>query len=451
MSKNVEVVCPADNLEERQYIVTLLLHRFLGLDCAITFSEMADAYEIKSGDNIILIEDHFFRKYPSDLSYISADAVPESVSWFDADFLPQSLPIIYGRNYFNFKSSHAIVACGLDVFASAFFMLTRWEEYVLGREKTGKCDEEKLFCVRNGIYSRPIVNEYLELLSSLLARIGVEAVVTQKFSMKITHDVDRCYLTTWKEMLTNVRFLFGKGQSGKARNLFIDYCWYKLFMPYPFHTFSLFMDLSEGFGFKDEFYFKACSKGERGYTYSCDEPKVLSSIKQIMSRGHIVGFHPSESTFGNSDQFSVELKRLSCVCQQRVLTGRNHGLYVNTDMLEAWAANGFASVSNWGFQKRMGFRCGICYPFPLFDNRKRQVLSAVEYPFLLMDTVLLRTMPAADIAFESMATLIDKVNYYKGTVCINWHTNVYNMRKMMKYKPLYKQILSYVRLKMDKQ
>ena len=447
MNKKIEITCPANNEAERQYIVDVLFRRFLGLDYVLKFSEAAQAYSIVYGEKKLLIEDHFFNLYPDALSYYSPEAIPASLTWLKTEYMSESLPVIYGRN--RFVCSSDVVECGLDIFASSFFMLTRWEEYVLGRREKGKCDEGQLFCVKNGIYMRPVVNEYVELLAVLLGRMGVEVKTAQRFSMKITHDVDRCYLTGWKELAGNVRSMLSKGQKAKAKALLKDFCWYKLFMPHPFQTFNMFMDLSEAHGFKDEFYFKACVAGERGYTYSCSEPSVAASISEILSRGHVVGFHPSENTFRDGRQFGVELERLSRICSQPVRCGRNHGLYVNTDTLEDWAVNGCKSVSNWGFQQRMGFRCGVCYPFPLFDNQKRKTLAVMEYPFILMDTVLLRTMPEQDCAFKEMASLIDRVKHYEGTVCINWHTNVYNMPKMRKYRVLYKNLLAYAGTKMN--
>ena len=446
MNEKLKISCPCNNIVERRYVVDILLGRFLNLDYVISFDGSVDAYVISKAGKKLVVEDHFFCFYPKALSYLTVEALPSSLSWFEVEYYSKKLPIIYGQNKLVHSSDS--VVCGLDIFASSFFMLTRWEEYVLGRNEKGKCDEDMLFCVRQGIYQRPVVNEYIELLTTLLKYLDCSTHASLNFSVKITHDVDRVYLSGWKEMLTNAFHLFSQGMGMKAWTLLRDYCWYKLFMPHPFDTFESFRNLSEKYGFKDEFYFKACEKGEKGYTYSCDEPIVVTQIKKIVSRGHMVGYHPSETTFKNHLQFELEVGRLKKVASN-VVNGRNHGLYFSAETYRDWMDLAFEAVSNYGFQKRCGFRCGICYPFPVFDVFERKTFSVVEYPFLLMDTVLLRTMPDLKTAFSEMTVIIDIVKYYGGIVCVNWHTNVYNMRKMMKYKGLYEKVLAYVGKQMD--
>lgn len=446
MNDKLIITCPCNNMAERRYIIDVILGKFLNLDYTLIFERDVNDYVISKAGKKLIVEDHFFSHYAESLSYLRIEAIPSSLIWFDVGGYSKKIPIIYGLKKLIYTSDSII--CGLDIFASAFFMLTRWEEYVLGRDDKGKCDEEVLFCVKQGIYQRPIVNEYIELITVLLDKIGCDTHIEANFTIKITHDVDRVYLTSWKEMLVNVSHLFSNKMAINAWKLLKDYCWYKLFMPQPFNTFDLFMNLSEKYGFKDEFYFKACTASEKGYTYSCEEPIVVNHIKNIVFRGHIVGFHPSESTFRNRSQFELEVRRLKNVVPN-VVNGRNHGLYFNTETYNNWKDFTFESISNYGFQKRFGFRCGICFPFPIFDIFRQKTISLMEYPFLIMDTVLLRTMPDFDSAFNEVIVIIDRVKYYGGIVCINWHSNVYNMRKMTKYKKLYENILAYVEKRMD--
>ena len=79
--------------------------------------------------------------------------------WIDD---PQSekekIPGLYGENKMIFEEDY--IYCGLDIFASSFFMLTRWEELFLPRDRFGRCDESEMFVVKHRLYTRPIVNEY---------------------------------------------------------------------------------------------------------------------------------------------------------------------------------------------------------------------------------------------------------------------------------------------------
>lgn len=83
-------------------------------------------------------------------------------------------------------------------------MLSRWEEYVLQREKSGLCDEKQLLCVKENIAQRPVVNEYICLLVNLLRQIGVTVENPKFHKVMLTHDVDRCYLSSWSVLLKNL-------------------------------------------------------------------------------------------------------------------------------------------------------------------------------------------------------------------------------------------------------
>ena len=53
----------------------------------------------------------------------------------------------------------------LDIFGSAFFMLTRYEEMVITERDThGRFPARASIAYREGLLERPIVDEYLELL-----------------------------------------------------------------------------------------------------------------------------------------------------------------------------------------------------------------------------------------------------------------------------------------------
>ncbi len=65
------------------------------------------------------------------------------------------------------------------------------------------------------------------------------------------------------------------------------------------------MDISEQYNFRNSFYFKTCLKSEKGDTYDITESFCEGKITYYMlSRGHYVGFHPSENTFYNNIQFT---------------------------------------------------------------------------------------------------------------------------------------------------
>lgn len=443
MNRNdLYIYIPNNNCFERKYAVDILFGKLLNLNYVIfDKTEQESSLVIEFQGRKVLFEDHFFNKYVEPKSYLSKHNLPHTIirlSSFDII----NIPIIYGIDTYNEENGQ--INCGLDIIASTFFMLTRWEEYVLGRKETGKCKEENLLCVKCGYDMVPIVHCYEDFLVYLLRRIGVAINVNRSFAPKITHDVDRCYLTGWGELFKNVTRIYKEGEKKRAWKIVKDYTRYKIYYDNPFDTFSFYMGYAERIGVKDEFYFKCCDNEEPGKSYTIKDNIVQGFISSIKARGHIIGFHPSENTFENSLQFNTEIKRLNSVVELSTVFGRNHALLVAPSTCRDWDNVHADMISNYGYQYRNGFRCGIAVPFHVFDIEQRVILNVKEIPFEIMDSVMLRTQPSFDDAFENIKEIIQIVKRYNGMLCINWHTDAYNIKGMKKYRSLYPKIIEYI-------
>lgn len=168
--KVLKISIPSNNVKERQYIISVLLSDVLNINYCIEVDDKADCTSLYFKDKIFVIQDHFWNNNKLDMSYFQLENIPNIVRFASSNFI-KDLPIIYGVDYYEENAQKII--CGIDIFASAFFCLTRWEEFLLGREKTGKCDESKLLCVRSNCTKRAIVNEYLDLLKVIFDKMGI--------------------------------------------------------------------------------------------------------------------------------------------------------------------------------------------------------------------------------------------------------------------------------------
>lgn len=434
----LEFHCPNNNLSEREYIILLLFEEFLGCKCIIKFQGESDSYLILYGNYKIYIEDHFFNRFQSDLSYLDNKNIPESYSLLTS----YDLPIIYGRNYIDFSKTE--IHCGLDIFASCFFLLTRWEEFVLPKIKDGlKCDEGQLFVVRNNLTIRPLVNEYLDFIIHLFSHFGLNIQPKRDYSVFQTHDVDWVYLSTFSELCNNLkRKIFQQRIYKQSLLLLFRYLYYKVTFTNPFNSFNSFMDFSDSLGLKNSFYFKACVPGENGFTYKYNDPRVISVVNNIKNRGHEIGFHPSENTFQNELQFRTEYYRLLEVLPA-IKGGRQHHLLYHAGSFSTWDKFDLGYDSGCGFQYRNGFRCGTCYDFPLFDVFSRKKLRLREVPFAILDSVFVRKQASIQEMEKESKEIIDVVKRYNGILCTVWHTNLFQTIERKKFQEVYYRIIKY--------
>ncbi len=245
---------PNNNLNERKYILDIIFNEFLGLDYTLHLGSKDYEIELKN-KKLLIIEDKFFNKYSKDLEYLHIDNVPSKIE-------------------------------ELDIFSASFFMLTRWEEYVnKNRDSHDRFPAYESLAFKQGFLDRPVVNEYVEELKSMLFEVDDSlAFKEREFKMLLTHDIDHLYQwKNWKQVLR-----ISLGDIVKRRSLFLamervaEYFLIKRNkIKDPFDTFDWLMDKSESIGLKSRFYFMSGGVTSYDNNYKIDEKKSLELIEKI--------------------------------------------------------------------------------------------------------------------------------------------------------------------------
>jgi hypothetical protein len=440
--KELQVIIPSNNVEERAYIIQVMLSDFLSIPYELVISDKCKDYTLIRENRKIFIKDAFFGKFEEPLSYLNRYNLPDKISWFTRT--EDKIPLIFGEDLLRIGDDQ--IYCGLDIFASSFFMLTRWEECVIEkRDSFGRCDESEMFVVKYNLSDRPVVNEYCSLLRELLLRMEVDIPAAPgHFNAMITHDVD--FLFRYGSLLSVGQNLAGDIINRKSLRTaaltisnYVDYKRGKV--KDPFDTFDELMDISEKHGLKSSFFFKPSIPGEYDCTYSIFDKRVTNIITKIYKRGHEAGIHPSKNTFHNESQFNKEVNRIRSL-DVPVFGGRQHFLlYDIPETFSYWEKANMEYDSGLGFSKNSGFRCGVCQPFKVFDIRQRKRLKLVEKPFSVMDAAFIPMKPEPDILYENILRIVNQVKKYSGLFVLLWHNDGFNRPESGKYKEVYTEVL----------
>jgi hypothetical protein len=441
---------------ERRYIYDVLLRDFLGLEYRAEVEDRRDVRITVDGSSpvreLILIDVLFqtptgkwlkptsLPRRPLDRWEIQKDRV-------DANRVSQGLPVVYGTSLSDgsfCRVSGPTVTLGLDVFGSAFFTLTRYEEVV----KPDRDDKERFpagssLAYQEGFLDRPIVNEYLEVLRWALERLWPGLRTRRRmFRTCLSHDVDRPFCT--KSVSLTLRGVAGDIVKRKnlpmverriqsfvkvRRNLDADLC----------NTFDFIMSLSEEHGLKSSFNFITGRSARRiDGDYSMDHPWIRKLLRQIHERGHEVGFHPSYNTFDNSARLRNEFALLLRTAKsegivQREWGGRQHYLRWNAPITwQAWENAGIDYDSTLTFADRIGFRCGTCYEYQVFNLQTRTALELRERPLIAMETSAL-SKNYMSLSFEQAKEEIGKLKQrcrsFDGDFTLLWHNNLLVQRR----------------------
>jgi len=435
----IQITCPNNNIPERTYAIHALLSDELGCnrnDYIIQFKDDVQDYELDVYGKEYTIEDHFFNRFVEPLSYLKLDNIPEELVFFHG--LGLELPIIYGEDKFVQKENGAVI--GLDIFASTFFMLTRWEESLLGREEKGDCDESQLFCVRRGIHQRPIVNEYADFIRKLLP--SDISLLMRNYEVVLSHDVDGFLTPSWFQIAKDI---VKQTIHGAPKNKVLNLTWkeeikYKRAFPSAYSQFELYTALTEKYNIPEWFYFKVCGKGETEATYLFDDKQTIDVVEKLKRKNNpnfVLGFHPSQNMFGKKEQWDKEVSRITDLIKETPNHGRNHHLLYNHETLRMWESisNSPLDISNCVFHYRQGFRSGVCVPYHLFDLYQRQEMSLVEHPCQIMDTVIRYNgkTKSDDERWCDIQTVVEQVKKYQGELVLTWHIYIRNKKLIQDY------------------
>lgn len=440
----LKVYCDHAYVEEKRYILSTLF-RFLNVDIEFQVAEDLEDYILMYGDATIRVNDGFFASQ-GETVFVKTTNIPRGVIRLSSCKWFHNLLFLYGEN--RFEVTDKTIYCGGDIFGSAFFMLTRWEELVLPKDKFGRCDEKEMFVVKHGIQERPIVNEYVYLLKKMLEYIGYPLPNSpQKFTVRLTHDIDYLFRYDVKNVCVNlVGDILHRKSFGAFIRTLANYVRFKIGkIKDPFDTFDWFMDLSESCGLLDEFYFKAAIAGEYDCTYDVRDKRVKNIMKHIVERGHVIGFHPSKNTFHNPEQFKKEIGRLRSL-GFGIKGGRQHFLlYELPETLRTWTENDLSYDAGLGFYAHVGFRCGCCYEYPFWDVIKRQELPILIRPMVVMEGALFQQIMDVEILTERICQLLDSVRKYQGEFVFLWHNDNLGREQFKHLKPVYTNVINYIK------
>ncbi|MFN3428665.1 MAG: polysaccharide deacetylase family protein [Candidatus Sericytochromatia bacterium] len=440
-------VPPGPYLPERRYAIGVVLGEFLGLAFRLAVADVPHVRITREdepeGAALTMSDGLFATPFAEWLRPESLPATP--LAWWctpgwisEGHEISGRLPVIFGRPTHDtyVRESDGQTHLGLDVFGSAFFMLTRYEELVKPvRDRYGRYPATASLAYHEGFLERPIVNEYVEVLWRAMRRLwpGLQRKPRQ-FRLSLSHDVDLPFFTCPKQLLRVGWQDLAHRRDPAAAMGRVGSFWDARrgrVASDPVNTFDLIMRHSEALGVQSAFYFIADHTGGLiDGTYQLTDPPIQALIKEIHARGHELGLHPSYHTYRDRPQLAHEHQALMAAMEaagveQDTWGGRQHYLrWENPVTWRHWEAIGMDYDASLAYADRVGFRCGTCDEFPAYDLVERRQLALIERPLTVMDITLTVYMGLPlPLAVEKLLAVGRLCRMFRGTFALLWHNS----------------------------
>lgn len=361
----------------------------------------------------------------------------------------EGVPFLYGNPQIERRGSVLIVHA--DIIASAFFLVTRYEEMVRRdiRDEHGRFPGRQSLPYRAGFIDRPVVDEYSLLMRTWLRQVGVDIPGPQRrFSVLLSHDVD--HIQKYRSLpLTVARVLLGRRPWRELQDNFRVLSGSK---KDPFDTFDKMIQLdNQCLGATDEvqiktaYFFLAgniCPQ-DKGYCINSELAKAV--IEKVKDSGAIVGLHTSYYGGMHPENIVPEKTALEQATGCSIHHNRHHYLaWREIEDGQALAQAGIDWDSTLGYADVAGFRLGVCRPIQLFDPIRCKLLGIEEHPLILMDRTLSEDKYMGlnmDEAWEYCQKLLVQVRRYNGEFTMLWHNTMFEIGPNNYHPELYQKIL----------
>ncbi|HET6227199.1 MAG TPA: polysaccharide deacetylase family protein [Bacteroidia bacterium] len=354
---------------------------------------------------------------------------------------------------FNYNDCPAFFATGklstlpFDVFATSFYLVSRYEEYLPHiRDSHDRFDPKDSLAYAYKFLQKPLVNIWAKWLKELIQqKFPTIHFPERKYEFVSTIDIDNAYAYKEKGVTRSIggylKALF-KGdfsEIAERTNVLLG------LQKDPYDTYTFQLEMLKKYNFKSVYFFLLGDYGVNDKNLPVESKKFQALIKMLGDYAD-VGVHPSYGSNKSKEQLKKEVMRLSRVMHREITNSRQHFLkltlpetyrnLIDLDITDDYTM-GYASL--------VGFRASICTPFNFYDLDNELETNLKIHPFAIMEGTLKYYMYIGPSeAMQHIAPLIDEVKKVDGTFISLWHNDSLNDQKLWKgWKDVYEQMIAY--------
>jgi hypothetical protein len=413
----------------------LFFREHLGLDIRITENE--DEFKSFSGAKIS------YTNHPlaDELFFLSRNLT------FETGIREQNISVFELEGNKVFFSTGKSSALPFDPFACAFYMVSRYEEYLPHiRDRLDRFDAHSSLAWEHNFLELPVVNHWIKLVASVLQAKYPELKFTEKkYSFTPTIDIDNAYAYKLKGLMrtlggfarsivrfdlndfrTRVRVLAGVEQD-------------------PYDTYDYQLSIQKKYGFRPLYFFLLGDYGVNDKNIPAQNRKFQELIRSLADYAD-VGIHPSFGSNTDASRLPVEISRLRQIVHGDVIRSRQHFLMLKfPETYRNLTERDITHDYSMGFANECGFRAGICTSFNFYDLDIESETNLRVHPFAVMDATLNLYMKLnPDDAIERVNKLTDQCKSAGGEMMILWHNETLSEnREWTGWRRVYESVIDY--------
>lgn len=312
-----------------------------------------------------------------------------------------------------------------DPFASAFFLVTRYEEWLpYQADEHGRFRAEDSAQVQAGLAEFPLVNYWADQVISLLLQHYPEFRFSKpEFRATITLDIDHTYAFLhkgfWRSAAILLRHIFRQEKKSPTP----WQVWRKKATD-PYDTYDYLEQQHRASGL-DFVYFLLMGSYSRMDKNIAPSSPAFKTLANKLATEASLGIHPSYYCREYPEKLRQEIQRLETISGKKIIRSRQHFLrFTIPETYRRLGELGIQEEYSMGFSGQPGFRAGTCTPFVWFDLERNLTTGLKIFPITWMEGTYAEHLKLdADQAWQRMRTLIETVKEWHGHFIPLWHNH----------------------------
>ncbi len=329
-----------------------------------------------------------------------------------------------------------------DIFSAAFFLLSRYEEY-LPHEKDmyGRYDHENSLAFKENFLHLPLINIWVnDFVKSIQNKFSPFTIHHSPFNFLPTYDIDIAYTYKQKGLLRNTGgFLKSpsleriKVLTGLQKDLFDSYDWLD--------------ELHQRYKLQPIYFFLLAQKNSLYDKNILPHNNALKRLIKKHAAKYSTGIHPSWQSGDNFLLMKQEKKLLQEIIEQPVTHSRQH--YIRFSLPHGYRRLMEAGITDdysMGYGSINGFRASVAASFYWYDLETEKQTSLRIHPFCFMEA-----NSFYEQHFSPQEAYEELMHYYKvckevnGTLTTIWHNNFFGTDKQFAgWKEVYEKFTAQV-------
>ena len=327
-----------------------------------------------------------FKKYEgakinySELIIGDALQIKPNALLFETFLQPQAIKVSHAKDkpiFFTTENAD----CSFDIFAAIFYLISRYEEYLLHTEDTyGRFAHENSLAFQNNFLHLPLVNLWLQDFKQQLLQHFPSLIFQPKhFSFIPTYDIDIAWSYKEKGLRRNVGGFLKNPSLDRISTLFGN-------KKDPFDCYDFLHDMHSNFKLSPLYFFLVAKQNGMYDKNILPFNKAMQQLIKDHAAKYSIGLHPSWSSYNKPEIIKEEKNTLQHIAEKTVTNTRQH--YIKLTLPQTYQQlikNGFTDDYSMGYGSINGFRASTASSFNWYDLSAEKITSLRIHPFCFMD------------------------------------------------------------------